>query len=80
LQFSANAQPAANTKITGRVNSLQGEPMAGVTVAVKNSSIGTSTDSSGIFTLTAPIDGILEISYIGYKKLEIPIVVKPNLP
>lgn len=73
MQFPAAAQTAANTKISGKISSAQGEPLAGVTVAVKNSSVATTTDANGDFTLTAPADGVLEISYVGFKKQEIPV-------
>ena len=71
MQFSAISQTAANSTITGKITSSLGEPLVGVTVAVKNTSIVTVTDSTGNFTLSAPLDGTLEISYVGFKTQEI---------
>ncbi|CAN5788326.1 TonB-dependent receptor [soil metagenome] len=76
MQFSATAQSASDIKISGKVNSAQGEPMIGVTVGVKNTSIATATDAGGNFTLSAPANAILEISYVGFKKQEIQVAGK----
>ena len=74
LQFSVTAQSTPkDIKISGKVNSAQGEPMIGVTVGVKNTSIATTTDANGAFTLTAPDNAILEISYVGFKTHELPV-------
>lgn len=59
--------------IKGRVTSEAGEPLPGASVRLKNSTIGTTTDAKGEFTLSAP-DGTnveLEISMLGYKSLSI---------
>lgn len=54
--------------ITGRVIDVStSEPLVGVTIIVRNTTIGTATDSDGTFELTIP-EGSLEltVSYIGY--------------
>lgn len=59
----------SNVTVSGTVTDTSGEPLAGVTVLVKGSSIGSATDIDGHFTvkLPSPIAGkILNISYIGY--------------
>src|SRR6187402_898470 len=72
LQFSITAQVTPkDIKIDGKVNSVQGEPLAGVTVRVKNTTRTTTTDANGNFTLTAPEDAVLEITYVGFKKQEL---------
>lgn len=44
----------AQTKITGKVtDEASGNPLPGVTVAVKNSGKGTATDPAGNFSVTA---------------------------
>jgi TonB-linked SusC/RagA family outer membrane protein len=59
--------------ITGRViASEDGLPLPGVSVLIKGTTNGTSTDSEGKFTLSVPQSGgILIISFIGYKPQEI---------
>jgi TonB-linked SusC/RagA family outer membrane protein len=69
--FTGIAQ--APTKISGKVQSSTGAPLGGATVSVKGGTVSTSTDSAGSFTITAPSNGTLEITYVGYKKQEVPI-------
>lgn len=54
-------------------DSATGKPLAGVTIQVKGSTTGATTDATGKFTVLAPRDAVLEISYLGYGKKEIPV-------
>ncbi len=60
-------------KITGHVTAENGDALSGVSVTVKGTAIGTSTDNNGNFTVTAPENGRLIVSSIGYESQEIPI-------
>ena len=60
-------------RITGRILSASGDPLAGATVHIKGSGAGTSTDSTGHYTLMAPDDATLVISYVGYETQEIAV-------
>jgi hypothetical protein len=77
ISFYGQAQ-----QITGKViDSLSGKPLAGASVFISNTSIGTITNDSGIFALNkiafSRFD--LVISYVGYKTLVIndPTVDQP---
>jgi hypothetical protein len=50
--------------ITGRVTDEKGEGLPGVTVLVKGTTTGTSTDVNGNFTIDVPTGGSLVISSI----------------
>lgn len=65
-------QPAAPPPVDlrGRVTNEDGEPVAGASVMIKGENQGTVTDDNGQYTLRAPGDGILVISYIGYTSVE----------
>lgn len=52
--------------VTGKVVDITGEPLIGVSVAVKGTTNGTITDFDGHFSVQASKGDILEISYIGY--------------
>jgi TonB-dependent starch-binding outer membrane protein SusC len=53
-------------EITGRVTSSKGEPLPGVTVVLKGTTVGTSTGGDGRFSLQVPEGGgILVFSFIG---------------
>lgn len=75
LSFTLAAVYAQNIQIKGTVVSgTDNEPLPGVNVVVKgNTSTGTITDFNGTFTLPAPADAILSISYIGFKSQEIAV-------
>lgn len=59
-------------KLKGQViDATTGEPVIGVNVLVKGSTNGTITDIDGKYLLNAPAGAILQISFIGYKTVEI---------
>ena len=61
-------------KITGTVVDNTGEPVIGANVVVKGTTLGSITDMDGKFTIEdVPSNGTLQISYIGYKSIEMPI-------
>lgn len=51
----------------------QANPSPGVTVRVKGSTTGASTNSGGVYTISAPSTGELVFSYTGYKTLTVAI-------
>ena len=53
--------------ITGRVTNEAGDPLVGVSVLVKGTSRGTTTNANGVFTISADPGETLEFSIIGYK-------------
>lgn len=59
--------------ITGIIRDSTGRPLAGVSVLIKGTNIGTSTDANGNFSIDAADDAVLIVSYIGYNTREIPV-------
>lgn len=66
-------------RITGKVTGANGEPLAGVSVTVKGSRTGTSTDANGNFSLSVPDDAVLIFSSVGYESQEISVAGKSSL-
>ncbi|MEO6220258.1 MAG: SusC/RagA family TonB-linked outer membrane protein, partial [Ginsengibacter sp.] len=58
--------------INGKVTNAKGDPLAGVSIALKGTNTGTSTDGRGNYTLTIPENGTLVFSSIGYIIQEVP--------
>ncbi|CAN5525549.1 TonB-dependent receptor [soil metagenome] len=66
--------PDLKLVISGRVISEQGEPVPGVNVILKGTTIGTVTDIEGQYRIDVPDEsGVLVFSYIGYAAQEVPI-------
>ena len=75
----AQDNPSSSDKpISGKIVSALGEPLSGVTVAVKNSTRATITDDEGNFKLSVPASAILSISHVGYQPQELSVSGKSN--
>jgi iron complex outermembrane receptor protein len=75
LFFSFSTALAQNKTITGKVtDSKDGSPIVGVTIQVKGSRSGTTTNTSGDFSITVPASAkVLAVSAVGYEDQEVPI-------
>jgi len=60
-------------EIKGQVTNARGEPLGGVSITLKGSSIGTATDAEGRFSINVPDNGVLIFSFVGFKPQEIPV-------
>jgi TonB-linked SusC/RagA family outer membrane protein len=81
LLLLASVSAFAQT-VTGKVTSAtDGAPIPGVSVIIKGTSVGTSTDTEGKFTLTAPsaANDVLVISFIGFATQEISLQDRTNV-
>ncbi|OGX90552.1 SusC/RagA family TonB-linked outer membrane protein [Hymenobacter coccineus] len=59
--------------VTGRVTQANGDGLPGVTVLVKGTAQGVSTNANGEFTLDAPEGGTLVFSYVGFVRQEVAV-------
>lgn len=64
--------------VKGIVTDMQGEAIIGANIIQQGTTNGTITDIDGNFTLEVPADAQLVVSYIGYKKVIIPVNGKTN--
>ena len=66
---------AQDRNVSGRVTDrANGQGLPGVTVVVKGTTLGTSTNSDGIFSLSVPSSATtLAFSFVGYTSIEQPI-------
>lgn len=65
--------------IHGKVVDDKGTALIGVTVNVKGTNIGTSTDARGEFAVTCSDDAVLIFSSVGFQTMEIKVRGKSNL-
>ena len=75
LSVCAIAQ-AQNRQLSGTVKTTDGAPVVGATVAVDGTGRGTTSGSDGSFVVSAPVDGSLTVSFIGYKTQHIAVAGK----
>jgi TonB-linked SusC/RagA family outer membrane protein len=69
----SNSLAAQDIKITGKITSDNGEALGGVSVTLKGTSVGTTSDNNGNFTLVVPEKGTLVISDIGFETQEVAV-------
>ena len=69
--LSASAQGSKSMKLTGRVVDPDGFSLVGVTITIKGTTKGVTTDSEGKYELTVNTEDIVVYSYVGYKTQEI---------
>ena len=73
LFFKVNAQLITTKILQGRVTDEQGRSLPGASVIIKGIKVGTTTDSSGNFSIKPiPKSGFIVISFIGYVTKELP--------
>ena len=70
---AAGAVAPGDVTVAGRVTDSKGEGLPGVTVLVKGTQRGMTTDGNGSFSIDAPVGGVLVFSSIGMVKQELPV-------
>ncbi len=74
LCFLAGSIHAQDIAVKGIVNSkLNNEPLAGVSIVVKDGNAATVTDAKGNFEINVPLKSILVFSFVGHKNIEHPV-------
>src|SRR5690242_6426855 len=72
LSFGLLAQSA----VKGKLSDANGTPLSGVSVVIKGTTRGTSTNSSGEFSINANHGDVLEFSMVGFQTAS--VKVGPN--
>lgn len=74
MLFVSNVHGQGDVTVHGTVTSSAGETLPGVTVVIKGTTIGTTTDIDGNFTLVLPPNAeVLQFSYVGLVTQDVPI-------
>ncbi len=71
---------AQNKQVSGSVSDSAGAPIVGAAVIVEGTSLGTTTGADGSFTISSPVNGTLNVSYIGFVSQSIPLGGGENEP
>src|SRR6476620_5607809 len=73
LKATADRQPieVMDKTVTGKVTDATGQPLPGVSVTIKGTQFGATTNSNGEFSIVVPDDNAtLVFSYVGYDSQE----------
>jgi TonB-linked SusC/RagA family outer membrane protein len=73
------SQRSENIDVSGVVTNSRGAPLPGVTVQIRGTENRTTTDATGKYSLTAPADGALTFTLIGYRGRGQPISGKSSI-
>ena len=74
LYYGVAAFAQQTQTISGKVTGDTGENLPGVTILVKGTNIGTSSDVEGSYTLQVPAgSNTLVVSFVGFRTREVPI-------
>ncbi len=79
IEAKASVQQDQTIKVSGQVVDQSGESLIGATVRLKGSQSGVVTDFDGNFSIDAPSNATLIVSYVGYKDREIAVRGRANL-
>lgn len=80
LFLVAGASVMAQQTVSGRVTTPDGAPLPGVSILVKGTTTGTSTDVDGRFAIAVPDNNsVLVVSFIGYTTQEITVGARTNV-
>ncbi|RNL87739.1 SusC/RagA family TonB-linked outer membrane protein [Sinomicrobium pectinilyticum] len=60
-------------EVSGIITDPEGNPLPGVNIIIKGTNQGTMSDPDGKFTILAQTKDILTFSYVGFKRIEIPV-------
>ena len=91
--FTTEISPVSSKKVSwnqvvkGVVTDDKGEVLPGVSITIKGSSSGTTSDGNGEFSLTVPENSVLVFSYVGFlpqevlvgKQVKLSISLRPDL-
>lgn len=64
--LSVSAQTGSTINVRGTVKDVAGEPIIGASILLQGTTSGVVTDYDGNFSIQAPGNGTLVISYVGY--------------
>ncbi len=73
-EMESKASEPQQKSLVGKVTDENGQPLPGVAIIIKGTSIGTVTDVNGTYSLNnVPDDAVLEVSFVGMKTQEITV-------
>jgi len=79
LLMASVLQGYSQVSVSGTIKDENGSPLPGVNVLEKGTTNGTTTDSEGVFKISAPGSAVLVFSFIGYLTQEITVGTQTSI-
>jgi TonB-linked SusC/RagA family outer membrane protein len=79
LLLVAGTTQAQERMISGKVSDASGSSLPGVNVLLKGTTSGTTTDSEGKYSISAPENSVLIFSFIGYETQDVSVYNQTGL-
>jgi len=79
IVITTKNEVVSNKVINGKVTDEKGEALPGVSVKLKGTSFGTTSDINGAFSINVPDDATLVFSFLGYETQEVAVGAKTSL-
>ncbi|HEY2350429.1 MAG TPA: carboxypeptidase-like regulatory domain-containing protein, partial [Puia sp.] len=76
---SINNHAVADIPVKGNIRDTAGNPMAGANITIRGTKKTVQSDSSGNFSLDAPSNAVLIITFSGYSQVESPVNGRQNV-
>lgn len=74
LSLAALSASAQNIVVKGTVtDAADGTPVPHATIVVKGTSVWTTTENDGTYSIESPVNGVLSVSNLGYAEAEIKV-------
>lgn len=71
LLLAGNSAYAQSQTVTGTIKDANGAPLPGVSILIKGTNLGATTDADGNYSVNAASGNVLVMSFIGYKTTEV---------
>lgn len=70
----------AQSTITGKITDIKtGAPISGVSIKIKSSNKGTTTDNQGLFKIQANANDVIEVSAVGFKTQSVKVGAQSDI-
>ena len=81
LKAAAEITDLKEIRVTGRITGSNGQALQGVSITIKGTQTGTTTDADGNFSLVVPDENtaVLVVSYVGYATQEINVAGRSSI-
>jgi TonB-linked SusC/RagA family outer membrane protein len=79
IAIRAGAEDEVNVTVSGRIIGPTGDPLNGVSITIKGTSTGTTSNANGEYALSVPDNATIVFTYVGYTSQEVAVAGKTSI-